>query len=90
MNQFHKLFRWAWSVIVVCALAFAMGGCDGDDGAQGPAGPTGATGPQGPEGPQGPGAAIVPLESCGVCHDDGSFASAPTAHARGLPPKVLP
>ena len=81
MNQFHKLFRWAWSVIVVCSLAFAMGGCDGDDGAQGPQGPTGPTGPIGPEGPEGPGAAIVPLESCGVCHDDGSFASAAVAHA---------
>jgi OmcA/MtrC family decaheme c-type cytochrome len=81
MNQFHKLFRWAWSVIVVCALAFAMGGCDGKDGAPGPVGPTGATGPQGPEGPQGPGAAITPLESCSVCHGDGSFASAPAAHA---------
>ena len=81
MNQFHKLFRWAWSVIVVCALAFAMGGCDGKDGAPGPAGPTGATGPEGPEGPQGPGAALTPLESCSVCHDDGAFASAPAAHA---------
>ena len=39
MNQFHKLFRWAWSILVVCTLAFAMGGCEGDDGAQGPTGP---------------------------------------------------
>ena len=27
---------------------------------------------------------MIPLESCGVCHDDGSFASAPAYHA--LPP----
>ena len=50
MNQFHKLLRWAWSILVVCTLAFAMGGCDGDDGAQGPAGPTGPTGPAGADG----------------------------------------
>ena len=86
MNQFHKLFRWAWSVIVVCSLAFAMGGCEGDDGAPGPQGPQGDAGPQGDIGPQGPGAAIVPLESCGVCHNDGSFASAPDYHAvTGVP-----
>jgi len=30
--------------------------------------------------PPGPGASITPLESCGVCHNDGSFASAPAAH----------
>ena len=86
MNQFHKLFRWAWSVIVICALAFAMGGCEGDDGAPGPAGPAGPTGATGPEGPAGPGATLMPLESCGVCHDDGSFASAPDYHAvTGVP-----
>ena len=38
MNQFHKPFRWAWSILVVCTLAFAMGGCEGDDGDTGPAG----------------------------------------------------
>ncbi len=84
MNQFLKLFRWAWSALVVCALAFAMGGCEGSDGAAGPAGPAGAaggTGPQGPPGPPGSNAAVTPLESCGVCHSDGSFASAPAAHA---------
>ena len=50
MNQFHKLLRWAWSILVVSALAFAMGGCEGSDGAQGPAGATGGTGPAGPPG----------------------------------------
>ena len=29
MNQLHKLLRWAWSILVVCTLAFAMGGCGG-------------------------------------------------------------
>ena len=84
MNQFHKLFRWAWSILVVCTLAFAMGGCEGDDGAQGPAGPTGPAGTpgaDGADGPPGPGAEITPLESCAVCHSEGSFASAPAAHA---------
>ena len=90
MNQLHRLLRWAWSVLVVCTLAFAMSGCEGDDGATGPAGSDGSDGSDGdpgvpgdpgPAGPPGPGAAIIPLESCGVCHDDGSFASAPDYHA---------
>ena len=81
MNQFHKLFRWAWSILVVCTLAFAMGGCEGDDGAQGPTGPQGPVGNTGPAGPPGADASVTPLESCGVCHSDGSFASAPAAHA---------
>ena len=86
MNQFHKLFRWAWSVIVICSLAFAMGGCEGDDGAPGPQGPQGNPGETGATGPEGPSATVVPLESCGVCHDDGSFASAPDYHAvTGVP-----
>ena len=86
MNQFHKFFRWAWSVLVVVSLAFATAGCDGKDGrdgvdgAQGPAGPPGTAGPAGPSGPPGPSATITPLESCGVCHDDGSFAAAPDYH----------
>ncbi len=76
MNQFHKLFRWAWSILVVFTLAFTLGGCEGDDGAAGPAGQPGATGPQGPAGPPGPGldpvaAAIeaADVESCSVCHE---------------------
>ena len=51
MNQFRKLFSGAWSILVVCTLAFAMGGCEGDDGAQGPAGPQGPVGDTGPAGP---------------------------------------
>ena len=63
MNQLHRLLRWAWSILVVCTLAFAMSGCEGDDGATGPAGSPGAPGdpgdpgdpgPTGPAGPQGP------------------------------------
>ena len=87
MNQLHRITRWAWSILVVGTLAFAMSGCEGDDGATGPPGSDGsdgsdgAPGAPGPEGPPGPGAAIIPLESCGVCHDDGSFASAPDYHA---------
>ena len=86
MNQFRKLFSGAWSILVVCALAFAMGGCEGDDGAQGPTGPQGPTGATGPAGPAGADASVLPLESCGVCHSDGSFASAVAAHAvTGVP-----
>ncbi len=86
MNRFDLFKRWAWSILVVSAMAFALGGCSGSDGkrgADGAPGPQGPTGPTGPEGPQGPGASITPLESCSVCHDDGSFASAPDAHALG-------
>jgi len=87
MNRFDGFLRWAWSILVVSTLAFALGGCDGDDGAAGATGPMGATGADGSDGsdgsdgPPGPGASITPLESCGVCHDDGSFASAPAHHA---------
>ena len=87
MNRIHTLIRWAWSFLVVFTLAFAMSGCEGDDGAQGPAGPTGATGtggPPGPAGPPGAAAPVIPLESCAVCHDDGSYVAAADAHA--LPP----
>ncbi|MCG8370812.1 MAG: hypothetical protein MJA32_09915 [Proteobacteria bacterium] len=79
MNRFHKLFRWAWSILVVCTLAFATGGCEGDDGATGPAGAAGAAGPagqQGPPGPPGPSpseveaaVAMANVESCSVCHE---------------------
>ena len=80
MNQIHKPFRWAWSILVVCTLAFAMGGCEGSDGAQGPAGPAGATGPAGPAGADGADGvdatadpivdaiAAANVESCDICH----------------------
>ena len=80
MNRFDGLLRWALSILVVCTLAFA--GCSGDDGRDGAAGTAGPAGPPGSEGPPGPDgtAGITPLESCGVCHSEGSFASAPAAH----------
>ena len=84
MNRIHTITRWAWSFLVVFTLAFAMSGCEGDDGAAGPAGPAGpagAGGPPGPEGPPGADAAVTPIESCAVCHDSGSYASAAEAHA---------
>ncbi|MDJ0699747.1 MAG: hypothetical protein QNJ07_07800 [Woeseiaceae bacterium] len=83
MNRFQHLIKLAWSFLVVITLAFAMSGCDGDDGAQGPAGPTGPTGAGGPIGPQGPPgtpAPVTALESCAVCHDDGSYVDAVAAH----------
>ena len=80
MIRFEKVISWAWSFLVVCTLALAMSGCEGDDGSDGPQGPTGATGDTGPEGPPGTSATVTPLESCAVCHDDGSFVSAPAAH----------
>ena len=75
MNQFRKLSRWAWSILVVCALAFAMGGCEGDTGPQGAQGETGAQGPQGDPGedatkdPVVDAIAAANVESCSVCHD---------------------
>ena len=80
MKRFDGLLRWALSILVVCTLALA--GCSGDDGRDGAAGAAGPAGPPGAEGPPGPDgtAGITPLESCGVCHSDGSFASAPAAH----------
>jgi OmcA/MtrC family decaheme c-type cytochrome len=86
MNRFDGFLRWAWSILVVFTLAFALAGCDGDDGndgATGPAGPAGAAGDDGTPGetgPAGPRASITPLESCNVCHSEGSVASAPAAH----------
>jgi len=81
------------SVLVASLLATGafLGGCDGDDGldgqdgAPGQAGPPGEQGPPGPEGPPGT-ATTKPLESCGVCHENGSAFSAVAAHAiTGLP-----
>ncbi len=84
MIRFNHLFRWSWTILVAVTLSFGLAGCDGDDGAPGAGGPQGApgaTGDPGPTGPPGPAASVTPLESCGVCHSEGSFASAPAAHA---------
>jgi len=53
MNRFDGLARWAWSVLVVCTLAFALGGCEGDDGNDGAAGAAGAAGAPGTDGTDG-------------------------------------
>ncbi len=77
----------SWKTLLAAATlaaVFALGGCEGDDGAigaTGPAGQDGAPGAPGAPGADGASATIIPLESCGVCHDDGSFASAPDFHA---------
>ena len=90
MNRFEVFKRVAWSVLIAGTLAFTVGGCDGDRGRDGPAGPTGPTGPAGPagtdgqDGQDGAAAPVTALESCAVCHDDGSFAAAADAHA--IPP----
>jgi OmcA/MtrC family decaheme c-type cytochrome len=83
MNRFGRISASAWSFLVVTAFAFVLSGCEGSDGAAGLPGAPGAAGPPGPSGPPGPvgpGASVTPLESCAVCHDDGSFASASVAH----------
>jgi hypothetical protein len=83
MNRFETTFGWRWLTIVIFSLALGLSGCEGSDGAAGLDGQDGAAGPpgaEGPPGPPGPGASITPLESCGVCHSEGSFASAPAAH----------
>ena len=83
MSRFARFLRWTWSTLVVFTLAFSLAGCEGDDGAAGTAGAPGTAGPPGPPGAEGPpGDAVVtlPLESCSVCHSDGSYVSAPAAH----------
>ena len=67
---------------IVLAAFIGLAGCEGDDGAMGAAGTPGAPGAPGPIGPEGPPGTVVtlPLESCAVCHGEGSFASAPAAH----------
>jgi len=77
MNRFDKSLRWAWSILVVSALAF--GGCSGDDGKDGNAGTTGTAGPPGAAGPPGPPGPVpdaiqaavdsAQVESCSTCHD---------------------
>ena len=47
MNRFDGLLRLAWSTFVVCTLAFALGGCEGNDGAAGAPGAAGTPGTDG-------------------------------------------
>ena len=74
MNRFEGLRRWAWSILVVSAMAFAIGGCSGDDGSDGAPGPAG---PQGPPGADAPSPDAIEaridsaqVESCNTCHGD--------------------
>jgi len=82
MSRFDRFARWAWSILIVCTLAFALAGCEGDDGNDGATGAAGATGPEGPAGPPGEDAPPPPVpdavtasidaaavESCATCHD---------------------
>jgi OmcA/MtrC family decaheme c-type cytochrome len=73
MNRFDGFTRWAWSILVVCTLAFALGGCSGDDGRDGVAGVDGADGTDGTDGTPGTGlepVAAAKAESCATCHGD--------------------
>jgi len=47
MNRFDEFKRWAWSIVVVLALAFTLVGCSGDDGKNGAAGTNGQPGADG-------------------------------------------
>lgn len=80
--------KWILAAALVFAASFGLAGCEGDDGNPGPAGAPGAPGTPGtpgPEGPPGPGVVTTPIESCGVCHDAGSFADASAGHQFDVP-----
>jgi len=70
MNRFDGLKRWAWSILVMSALAFVLAGCEGSDGAQGATGAAGPAGPAGADGADGADATAqaAQLESCATCH----------------------
>ena len=74
MNRFIHFRRWSWSILVVSALAFSMGGCSGDDGKDGADGRDGIDGQDGQDAPvpSAVQAAIdtAQVESCGTCHGD--------------------
>jgi OmcA/MtrC family decaheme c-type cytochrome len=76
--------KWNLAATLMFAAALGLAGCSGDDGSTGPAGPAGPTGPTGPIGPEGPpGESVVttPIETCIVCHSEGTFADAAAGHA---------
>lgn len=93
------LLNLARSFVLIAAVAFALGGCDGKDGAVGPVGPTGATGPTGGSGPPGPPAGELPLEPAGVVGyvndvaaaplDGGTVFFVPAADVAALPPTTI-
>ena len=53
MNRFEVFKRFAWSLLVIGALSFAMSGCEGDDGRDGADGAPGAPGDPGDPGAPG-------------------------------------
>ncbi|NOR36982.1 MAG: hypothetical protein GQ577_09555 [Woeseiaceae bacterium] len=70
MNRFDGLRHWAWSILVVTALAFTLGGCsDGKDGRDGQDGQDGVDGVDGVDATTDP-IADAKLESCATCHGD--------------------
>ena len=72
MNRLDGLLRWALSILIVCTLAFALGGCEGDDGTDGARGADGTDGIDGAPAPvPDPVAAAIDsaqVESCATCH----------------------
>lgn len=72
MKRFDGLLRWALSALVVCTLAFALGGCSGDDGKDGTDGRDGIDGEDGAPAPApDPIMAAIDeaqVESCATCH----------------------
>jgi len=55
MNRFDGFLRWMRPVLVVCTIAFAVGGCSGDDGRDGADGVDGTDGTPGGDGAPGAG-----------------------------------
>ena len=82
--RFDTRFRFGWALVVASFFTLGLAGCEGDDGSDGRDGRDGVDGMDGADGADGAGVVVLPLESCSVCHDDGSFADAAVAHA--LPP----
>jgi OmcA/MtrC family decaheme c-type cytochrome len=78
--------KWTLAAAVALAALLGLAGCSGDDGKDGAPGAPGTPGEQGPpgepgeQGPPGEGLVVTPIESCVVCHGEGTFASAPAAH----------
>jgi len=72
MNRFDEFKRWAWSILVVCTLAFALGGCSVDDGRDGTDGIDGVDGLPGTPAPVPDPVAVAidsaQVESCATCH----------------------
>jgi OmcA/MtrC family decaheme c-type cytochrome len=85
--------NWTLAGAVMLAALLALAGCSGDDGRDGERGPQGEQGDQGlpgdpgepgepgEPGPPGPISSAPPIETCIVCHGDGSYADATAAHA---------